>query len=66
MGWTIRVSGLPEGYKIVEWEDGLSLLNPRGASIAEFGAMLVDLGVVLRAAWDDAGSSQGTELQPVR
>lgn len=65
MGWRLAVAGLPEGYAVVEHEDGLSLLDPRGRAIAEFGPMLADLATVVAAAREDAQAAIGGRLQPV-
>lgn len=53
MGWRLAVSGLPDGYQVLEREDGLTLLNPEGRVVAEFGPMLSDLSVIVKTAWDD-------------
>jgi hypothetical protein len=54
MGWRLPVEGLPEGYCVVEQEDGLTVIDPLGRKVAEFGPMLDDLGAVVSAAWEDA------------
>lgn len=54
MGWRLAISGLPDGYQVLEKEDGLTLLDPAGRVVAEFGPMLSDLSVIVKAAWDDA------------
>jgi hypothetical protein len=66
MGWSLETTGLPEGYRIVEWEDGLTLLNAQGTVIAEFGAFIADLSVILGAAWDDAGPNSSPTLRAGR
>lgn len=63
MGWRLAVPGLPEGYEVVEQEDGLTLLDPGGRAIAQFGPMLSDLKVVVDAAWEDARRSPARVLQ---
>ena len=65
MGWRLALGGLPEGYGVVEHEDGLKLLGPRGDVVAEFGPLLPDLDIVRSIAWEDAGPSVKEKLQPV-
>ncbi|MGH2404522.1 MAG: hypothetical protein ACRDGN_08660 [bacterium] len=64
MGWSLALSGLPEGYEVVEHEDGLQLLAPDKRIVAEFGPLLPDLEVVRSVAWDDARAPV-REAQPV-
>ncbi|MGQ0570001.1 MAG: hypothetical protein ACT4P5_10805 [Armatimonadota bacterium] len=65
MGWRLAVSGLPEGYQVEEEEDGLTLRNPQGQVVAEFGPLVASMEVVVRAAWDDAQSVVEDRLQSV-
>ncbi len=65
MGWRLAVPGLPEGYEVVEHEDGLRLIDPRGRVVAEFGPMLAGLDVIVSAAWDDVQPIREDRLQPV-
>jgi hypothetical protein len=65
MGWRLDVGGLPDGYVVVEHEDGLRLLGPRGRVIAEFGPMVSDLATVVSAAWDDLQPTRQGALLPV-
>jgi hypothetical protein len=65
MGWRLDVHGLPDGYEVIEHEDGLRLLGPRGRVIAEFGPMVMSLGTVISAAWDDKQPARRGTLQPV-
>ena len=66
MGWRLALSGLPEGYEVVEHEDGLCLLGPESRVVAEFGPLLPDLEVVRSVAWDDARPAVKERLQPVK
>ncbi|MDR7521290.1 MAG: hypothetical protein QN168_02385 [Armatimonadota bacterium] len=65
MGWSIVLPGLPEGYEVVEQEDGLTLLDPRGTVVAVYGPMLSDLDQVMEAAWHHARSGRTAGLLPV-
>jgi len=65
MGWRLVVPGLPEGYAVVEHEDGLSLIDPRERVVAEFGPMLAGLDVIVSAAWEDVQPMREGRLQPV-
>ena len=65
MGWRLAVPGLPDGYEVVEHEDGLSLIDPRERVVAEFGPMLAGLDVIVSAAWDDVQPMREDRLQPV-
>ncbi len=64
MGWSLALSGLPEGYEVVEHEDGLQLLAPEKRIVAEFGPLLPDLEIVRSIAWEDVRSTE-RERQPV-
>ncbi len=64
MGWRLALSGLPEGYEVVEHEDGLQLLGPGQRIVAEFGPLLPDLEVVKKVAWEDVGVTERAR-QPV-
>ncbi len=65
MGWRLVVLGLPDGYEVVEHEDGLSLVAPGGRLVAEFGPMVAGVDVVVSAAWEDAQPTREDHLQPV-
>lgn len=65
MGWKLDVPGLPEGYRVIEEEDGVTLLGPRDRVVAQFGPMLSALETVVGAAWEDARPTANEELQPV-
>jgi len=62
MGWRLTLSGLPEGYEVVEHEDGLRLLGPGKRAVAEFGPLLNDLDLIRSAAWEDARSAPRERL----
>jgi hypothetical protein len=64
MSWRLPVEGLPEGYQVIEKEDGLVLVNPGGRAVAEFGPMVADLGPVVAAAWEDAATGGRGRMQP--
>ncbi len=66
MGWSLALSGLPEGYEVVEHEDGLQLLGPEKRVVAEFGPLLSGLDIVRSVAWDDAWPAVKEKLQPVK
>ncbi len=65
MGWRLAVPELPDGYEVVEHEDGLRLIASGGRVVAEFGPMVADLTVIVSAARDDAEPSRKGRLQPV-
>lgn len=65
MGWRLSIPGLPDGYEVVEHEDGLSLVAPGDRVVAEFGPMVADLDVIVSAAWDDTQPTRRGRLQPV-
>jgi hypothetical protein len=65
MGWRLVVPGLPDGYEVVEHEDGLSLIGPGERRVAEFGPMVAGMGVVVSAAWEDVQQKRISRLQPV-
>jgi hypothetical protein len=62
MGWRLTLSGLPEGYEVVEHEDGLRLHGPGKRVVAEFGPLLNDLDLVRSTAWEDARSAPRERL----
>ena len=64
MGWKLDIPGLPEGYRAIEGEDGITLMGPRDSVVAQFGPMLSTLEAVVAAAWDDARPTTNEELQP--
>jgi hypothetical protein len=66
MGWRLEIPGLPEGYRVIEWEDGLTLVNPAGEVVAQFGPMLPALGMVVATAWDDVEAPAPTGIRPAR
>lgn len=63
MSWRLPVEGLPDGYQVIEKEDGLVLVDPGGRAVAEFGPMVADLGAVIAAAWDDAAANGRGRMQ---
>lgn len=65
MGWKLDVPGLPEGYRVIEGEDGMTLLGPGDRVVAQFGPMLSALETVVGAAWEDARLTANEEAQPV-
>jgi hypothetical protein len=64
MGWKLDIPGLPEGYRVIEGEDGITLMGPRDTVVAQFGPMLSSLDAVVAAAWDDTRSAADEEFQP--
>ncbi|MDQ7857792.1 MAG: hypothetical protein QN125_10775 [Armatimonadota bacterium] len=64
MSWRLPVEGLPDGYQVIEKEDGLVLVDPDGRAVAEFGPMVADLAAVVAAARDDAAQGGRGRMQP--
>lgn len=63
MGWRLALNGLPEGYEVVEHEDGVQLLGSENRIVAEFGPSLPDLEIVKSVAWEDARSVASVERE---
>jgi hypothetical protein len=64
VGWKLDVPGLPEGYHVIEAEDGITLMGPQGIPVAHFGPMVSSLEAVVAAAWEDVRAGTKNRMQP--